>query len=339
MNNEYEKIDFFIPLHRYHPLFQSCVEAVIQFYHPRTIYMVTSIPEIHKIKKCVPLWKIGTETFLCFIDEDTFFQSTYSLSKEEIKNRWYTYKDEQSREFGWWYQQILKLGAIKKIPEISDPFVVWDSDLIPMKKWPIYPTDTVPFFQFALLQEKEKSFFNKMQYNDSIFNLLKLPEIYPREPKGTFVPHHFVFHPKVIHSFIDYIENIHHPFEIHRPFEIHHPFEKKEEERKTWMEIILSLSKKYYRFSEYKSMATFMSFYFPELLHYHPFQEYGEKGIRIRDSQEAHCFLEDLKKNLKKNTKTKEKDKSALISYEDFCHFVKENYKEDIPSYIQVEHL
>ena len=43
MNNEYEKIDFFIPLHRYHPLFQSCIEAVIKFYHPRTIYIVTSI--------------------------------------------------------------------------------------------------------------------------------------------------------------------------------------------------------------------------------------------------------------------------------------------------------
>ena len=179
MNNEYEKIDFFIPLHRYHPLFQSCVEAIIQFYDPRTSYIVTSISEIHKIKKCVPLWNTGTQTFLCFIDEDTFFQSTYSISKEEIRNKWYTYKDEQSREFGWWYQQILKLGAIKKIPEISDPFIIWDSDLVPVQKWPIYPTNQVPFFQFALLQEKEKSLFNKTQYNDSIFDLLKLPEISP----------------------------------------------------------------------------------------------------------------------------------------------------------------
>ena len=321
MNNEYEKIDFFIPVHRYHPLFQSCMEAVIQFYHPRTIYIVTSIPEIHKIKKCVPLWKTGTETFLCFIDEDTFFHSTYSLSKEEIKNRWYTYKDEQSREFGWWYQQILKLGAIKKIPQISDPFIIWDSDLIPIKKWPIYPTDMVLFFQFALLQEKERSFFNKTQYNDSIFHLLKLPEIYPQESKGTFVPHHFVFYHKVIHSFINYIETI------------HYAFEKKKEERKIWIEIIVSLSKHYYRFSEYKSIATFMSFYFPELLHYHPFQEYGEKGIRIRDSQEAHCFLENLEKNLKKNVK------SDSISYEDFCDFVTKKYKNEVPSYIQVEHL
>lgn len=326
MNNEYEKIDFFIPLHRYHPLFQSCMEAIIQFYDPRTIYIVTSIPEIHKIKKCVQLWNVKT-TFLCFIDEDTFFQSTYSISKEEIKKKWYTYKDDKSREFGWWYQQILKLGAIKKIPQISDPFIIWDSDLIPIEKWPIYPTIQVPFFQFALLQEKEKSFFNKTQYNDSIFDLLKLPEISPQESKGTFVPHHFVFHHKVIQSLIDYIETI------------HHPSERLDEERKKWIEIIVSLSKDYYRFSEYKSMATFMSFYFPELLHYHPFQEYGEKGIRIRHSQEAHCFLENLEKTLKKNTKNTKKGKSDLISYEDFCDFVKENYKENLPSYIQVEHL
>ena len=175
----------------------------------------------------------------------------------------------------------------------------------------------------------------KNYINYLIFHLLNLPEISPSESKGTFVPHHFVFHHKVIHSFIDYIETI------------HHPFEKRKEEIKTWIEIIISLSKKYYRFSEYKSIATFMSFYFPELLHYHPFQEYGAKGIRIRDSQEAHYFLKVLEKNLKKNTKkenikkenTNEKEQSGLISYEDFYEFVTENYKDTVPTYIQVEHL
>jgi hypothetical protein len=328
MNND-NKTDFFIPLHRNHPLFQSCVEAIIKFYYPRTIYIVTSILEIEKLKKCVDNWNIQS-TELIFLEEEFFFHSKYYLSKKNIKNNWYTYKDEQSREFGWWYQQILKLGAAIIIPEISDPFIVWDSDLIPIKKWQIYPTESLPFFHFALLQEKEKSSFNKNQYNASIYYLLKINEIFPEEEKGTFVPHHFVFYHKVIRDFIRHIEDIHNPFTSFKEIILR----KTNVKKKTWIEIIMSSSKDYYRFSEYKNIATFMSFYFTHLLYYHPFKEYGEKGIRIRDTEEAQKFLEKIqKKNANKNN-----DES--ISYDDFCEFVLENYKEqDIPSYIQVEHL
>ena len=318
--NSNSNTDFFIPLHRNHPLFQSCVEAIVEFYYPRIIYIVTSIEEIQKLKLCINKWKIQT-TILTFLEEESFFTKKYrGLSKKFIENKWYTYKDEKSREFGWWYQQILKLGASIMIPQISDPFIVWDSDLIPIKKWQIYPTDTLPFFHFALLQEKEKSLFNKNQYNASIYYLLKINEIFPKEDKGTFVPHHFIFYHKVIQNFIQYIEDIHNPLIS---------FDKK-----SWIEIIVSSSKDYYRFSEYKNIATFMSFYFTHLLYYHPFKEYGEKGIRIRDKEEAHSFLEKI---MEKNTN---QNINNSISYHDFCQFVFENYKEeDRPSYIQVEHL
>jgi hypothetical protein len=328
MNND-NKTDFLIPLHRNHPLFQSCLEAIIKFYYPRNIYIITSILEIEKLKICILDWNIQS-TELIFLEEEFFFYSKYNLSKKNIQDNWYTYKDEQSREFGWWYQQILKLGAAIIIPQISDPFIVWDSDLIPIKKWQIYPTESLPFFHFALLQEKEKSSFNKSQYNASIYYLLKINEIFPEEEKGTFVPHHFVFYHKVIHNFIRHIEDIHNPFTSFKKIIL----SKINVKKKTWIEIIMSSSKDYYRFSEYKNIATFMSFYFTHLLYYHPFKEYGEKGIRIRDTEEAHKFLEKI---LKKNTN---KNNNESISYNDFCEFVFENYKEqDRPSYIQVEHL
>jgi len=329
MNNEVKgtdkEIDFFIPLHRHHPFFQSCVGAVVKFYYPRTIYIVTMIEEIEKLKACVHSWNLQ-KTILCFLEEETFFEEKYSLSKEEIQDRWYTYKDEQSREFGWWYQQILKLGALSKIPNISDPYIVWDSDLIPIEKWPIYPTKLVPFFQFALLQEKEKSVFNKTQYNASLEDLLFLSEVFPSESKGTFVPHHFIFHHSVIYSFVERVERIHnlHFFNGLNP-EVDLP-------KKTWIEIILTLSKKYYRFSEYRTITTFMNYYYPELLWYHPFSHYGEKGIRIRDPIESSCFVENiLQKNIDTNINS--------ISYQDFYKFVLDTYKDNLPSYIQVEHL
>jgi hypothetical protein len=305
-----KKTDFFIPLHKKHPLFQSCIESIVDFYCPRIIYIATSISEIDKLKELISSWKIHT-TNIFFLEEEYFFVNQYGFTKEHIKENWYTYKDDTSREFGWWYQQILKLGVVNIVPEISDPFVVWDSDLIPVKKWEIYPTDSAPFYRFALLQEKEKSLFNKLQYTESLSYLLQLKELFPsEETAGTFVPHHFVFHHKVIKSFIKRIENIHHP-----------------EKKQTWVETIVTLSKDFYRFSEYKNIATFMSYYFDELLVYHPFKEYGEKGIRIRDTDEAQMYLKKI-------------SKKDSVSYTDFCDFVSKNYsEEDTPSYIQVEHL
>ena len=322
MNYADHPIDFMIPLRNHHPLFQSCIEAVIDFYYPRTIYIVTSKKEIDILENCVNHWDKKT-TLFSFIEEDTFFESSYGegFSKHEIETKWYKSIDEKSREFGWWYQQILKLGAFKIIPELSDPFIVWDSDLVPIKKWPIRPCEAVPFFQFALLQEKEKSVFNKKQYNTSLEALLMLPEIVPSETKGTFVPHHFVFHRKVIREFITRIERI------------HNVYSGKETQftKKTWIEIIVSLSKDYYRFSEYKNIATFMSHYYPELLFYHSYQKYGEKGIRIREKDEAQCFIKKIGQYLNKS--------ETEISYSDFSRFVQTYYDKEVPSYIQVEHL
>jgi len=307
-----DKIDFFIPLHHLHPLFQSCIEAIVSFYSPRTIYIVTSKMEIPRLESAVSTWN-KESTLLSFIEEENFFTNSLSkeedtLTKDSMESQWYNYKDEKSREFGWWYQQILKLGALSRIPEISDPFIVCDSDLIPLKKWPIYPCEAVPFFQFALLQEKEKSIFNKEEYKASLEYLLQLHERLPNESKGTFVPHHFVFHHCVIRDFIQRIEFLH-------------------PERKSWMETIVSLSHDYYRFSEYKSIATFMSYFYPELLFYHSFEKYGEKGIRIRDEKEAEHFVKKLIGWIGKNE----------ISYKEFRKCIEIFYKKEIPTYIQVE--
>jgi hypothetical protein len=308
------KIDFVIPLHRHNLLFPTVIEAVIEYYTPRTIYIITSITEIEKLTEQVSQWKTK-RTNICYIEEETFFQYRYHKSLEKIK-KWYTYKDEQSREFGWWYQQILKLGAVNRIPQLSSPFIIWDADLIPLQKWTLYPSFKIPHFHFALLQETEKNDFNRNQYQESLFELLKLPEIRPNCSKtegGTFVPHHFVFYPHIIRCFIRYIEKIHHCTR-----------------KKPWFRVILQLSKKYYRFSEYKNIATFMSYFFPNKLHYHSFLYYGKEGIRIRDPEEAEDFIRDLKKNIPPC--------KTYITYRDFNHYLFFKYEQQ-PTYIQVEHL
>lgn len=289
-----ENVDFVIPLKQNNVIIRTVIEGIVLFYSPRNIFIITDPSSILEINIHLSFWKIESTKIKC-IDENIFF-------KTELERK-YTWKDENSREYGWWFQQIIKLDAINKIKELSDPFVVWDGDLIPLKKWELYNNNTKKYYSFAVLQESSKNEFNREQYTSSIMDLIQL-EI--KEPIiGTFVPHHFVFHHKVIKSLHEKIK------------------------RENWQEKIMELSSKYYRFSEYKCVATFMQSFFPELLIYHEYEKYGENGIRFRESLEIQ---EKIKK-----TCTIE---YYGLSYSIFKDFVKTEFNEikEI-SYIQIEHV
>jgi hypothetical protein len=284
---------------------RTVLEGIQVYYNPRTIYIITSEKYVDEINKHD--WNIN----VIGIPEETFFMKNYGLTITDIENLFNNNNDERSREFGWWYQQLIKLGAHIQIEGLSDPFIVWDSDLIPLKKWDLYPTHGEPFFKFAILQEKARSQWNIEQYKSSLMELTNLELITPI-PEGTFVPHHYVLHHKVLDDLYLWIRE-------------HNKTLNKQD--KNWIYSIMSLSHKYFRFSEYLTLSSFMMKKYPELLHYHCFEKYGKNGYRIRDSKD---FVEDIEKNcpIHKNG----------LSYKDFYGYVENQYKE-IPSYLQIEHI
>jgi hypothetical protein len=295
MNLENTKIDFVIPLHRSNPLFRSTVESIIKFYFPKTIFIITPFVEINKIKW--EKWNTGETKIVC-ISEDLFFEP---ISKSDLELI-YTKIDENSRKFGWWYQQILKMGAVTRIPGISDPYMVWDSDLIPLRRWEIYPTKEFPNYRFAILQKNARSEWNISQYKKSIYELLEMHALEPNE--GTFVPHHFVMYKSVLKNLFEIIER---------------------KSGKPWYISIISLSSKFWRFSEYKCIATFMAEKNPELLNYHSFEKYGN-GLRFRDSIE---IFEEIKKIVPNDED---------IPYNILLKYVKQKWNKK-PDYLQLEHL
>jgi hypothetical protein len=283
-------------------IFRTTIESIVYNYHPRNIYIITNLTDSIHLESISKNWDIGN-TIITTINEEVFFVKTYGLTKHDIE-QYYTFIDTESREFGWWYQQILKLGAYKQIENLSDPYVVWDSDLIVLQKWNLFdPNDG--FYKFAILQECSKNEFNKNEYSKSIQNLIGLDSIEP-QIEGTFVPHHFIMHHNVLERLVSFIEERH----IHD----------------SWIKIIISLSKTYYRFSEYKCLATFMRQHFPELLLFYPFELYGKNGIRYRDSSD---IVEKIKEF---------RDRDNNLTYNKFKEFAKNNYDFE-PSYIQIEHV
>ena len=295
-----ETTDFVIPLHRYHYMVRTVIEAIHTFYSPRVIYIVTPkrfIPTIDIVSKDWLVKKIVV------IPEETFFLYKYKMIYDDIKNLFNNTPDANAREFGWWYQQLIKLGAYTQIPNLSDPYVVWDSDLIPFIKWNIYPEYDGQPFKNAILQKEARSEWNTDQYRKSLFELTRLPMNDPTE--GTFVTHHFVFYHNVLDSLINHIELI---------------------SNKSWIETIIQLSHKYFRFSEYRTVAAFMNYKFPHLLKYHDFNNFGQYGKRIREPTK---FIKEIKEYF---------GELYEIKYYDFITFVRNN-GENLPTYLQIEHI
>jgi len=306
MYDDNNVVDFVIPLHRYHNMVRTVIEAVYTFYNPRNIYIITPLQYIDEINTMSSNWNKNT---IIALPEETFFMKNYGLNIDDIKQLFNNIIDERSREFGWWYQQLIKLGAQKQIKGLSDPFVVWDSDLVPIIKWDIYPTNDNPKYRFALLQEQARSEWNIEQYKSSLNALIGIKMIVPDE--GTFVPHHFVFHHNIINDLIGYIEL----------------YECKLSKNPTWIHSIMSLSHTYFRFSEYITIASFMDKFYPDLLQYHKFSEFGKYGYRIRESK---YFVKEIEENSNID--------SFGLSYIEFCNFVKKKY-DNLPSYLQIEHI
>jgi hypothetical protein len=297
-------IDFVIPLCNNNIIIKTVIEALVQFYNPRNIYIICPEIEINKLSI-----KFKNYDNIILFNEETFFVDFYKLTSNDIR-KWHTHIDEKSREFGWWYQQIIKLGTLNQIKTLSDPFIVWDADLIPLQKWDIYPTKERPYFKFAILQETHKNEFNKNEYDKSIKSLININPINPII-EGTFIPHHFVFHHNVIRSLLNKIIN-------------------KNVECNSWIEAIMKLSNKFYRFSEYKMIASYMYNHFPDLLHYHEYEIYGKYGLRYRDSK-------DIIKKIEDSGIIKEDG----VSFNDFRNFAVtlEDNEHNLISYVQIEHL
>jgi len=305
-------LDFVIPICNNNIIIRVTLESIIINYNPKNIFIITNKNVIDVLEKeCLQWNKYNTK--LIFIDEYYYFINNYGLTKSDIY-KWYTWKDDQSREFGWWYQQLLKLAAFKQIQNLSDPYIVWDSDLIVLQKWDLYDEKTNTY-KFAILQESAKNEFNKNEYANSIYKLIGIPAIEP-PIEGTFVPHHFIMHHKVLEDLITHVE-------------------KTNELNFNWIKAIMSLSENYYRFSEYKCISSFMNTYYPNLLQFYQFNEYGKKGIRYREADEILGKII----NFYEENKNNDDCQGISLSYKIFQNFVLTNYNDDAPSYIQIEHV
>ena len=126
-------MDFVIPLKAAGPFTRTVLEAIHVNYAPRKIHIICQPTVREATSKLMVEWSLPRGK-VAFVDEETYFQKVMGLKRTDLKA---SFKGVGPRDFGWWWQQLLKLGAGQCIEGISENFCVWDADLIVLKPWPL----------------------------------------------------------------------------------------------------------------------------------------------------------------------------------------------------------
>lgn len=319
-------LDFIMPLKAVGLICQAVVESLFKHYSPRRIYIISVASEIRILKAISAEWDVPPGA-LCYVEEDSFFVESFGMTRDEFKPFYVQRDATKAREFGWWWQQLLKLGAFQCIPDLSDNFYVWDGDLIVLKPWSLAAnrSDGSTAYHIAILQEAARSDFNREQYRASVKHILGTDPIAPPEG-GTFVAHHMVFNRAVIRSLIEHID-------LRLPGE------------QPWPAKLLATSEHHYRMSEYMLYSTWVLTLQMEgtavPFAWHSYGAYGKSGIRQREPQQ---FLEALAAD--RALKTGQELHGHPINGYSFKEIVahlqklaRRSAQLELPSHLQLEHV
>lgn len=189
-------------------------------------------------------------------------------------------------------------------------------DLVPTRRWKLCSKDASGNLRYhiAILQGESRSEFNTTQYANCMRALIGYTPLEPVEG-GTYVAHHMVFQTQYVREMLDLMA-------------------EKTASLDSWPIMIMASSRKFYRFSEYKTYATFMIKHHPEDFHYHELALFGNGGLRFR---EANNVIDDMLKVCQVV--------DGGISYDQIRNYVSDNWQQlttpgsIMPAYIQLDHV
>ncbi|MEO1235974.1 MAG: DUF6492 family protein [Planctomycetota bacterium] len=179
--------DIVIPLFRLQWSTRAVYEGVCQHYAPARLHVIAPAETAAALTRAADRerWAVGP---IHVHTEEDFFVEKHGLTKDDLANE--LRLGESLYPAGWYYQQLLKLGAADGIAELSDWFLIWDSDLLPVETWPVIDADGRR--RFALLQDRSRGNPDIVgRWADWIGRVLGVEPI--TDPEATFVPHHMWF--------------------------------------------------------------------------------------------------------------------------------------------------
>ena len=253
--------DIVIPLYKARWNTRAVLEGLTAQYRPRAIHVIAPAPEAIALREAAKAWQLAP--FFTH-EEESFFQTgdRAHLSKDVICAE--IDLGESLYTPGWFYQQLLKLGAPDGIAELGEWYVVWDSDLLPAATWPLLQGDGEDMrHSFALIQHN--GWGNPgivAKWADWIRAVLEVEPL--TAPEGTFVPHHMWFKQEHLRSFKARIGQY---------------FQSED----NWLLLMMRSANKFGTFSEYWSYVSWVAARAPGDLSFYPYDRYGATTERFFD--------------------------------------------------------
>ncbi|EDX87771.1 hypothetical protein S7335_5481 [Synechococcus sp. PCC 7335] len=298
------------------PLFKvrwnTCVvlEGLTHHYSPRTIHVITPAKEVEILAETAKDRAIAP---LEIHAEEDFFQPL-GLTKESICGELDLGKSLYTP--GWFYQQLLKLGAFEGIAGLSEWYLVWDSDLLPVATWPILTTAAGRLkHTFALLQHNgwgNASIVSK--WKTWINEVLGVPAV--TDPVATFTAHHMWFKQEHLKSFGQRINQY---------------FDAKDH----WLCLMMRSANQFGTFGEYWCYSSWVANQASEDLSFHPYELYGATTERFFDDGTG-LFFTALRDYLIEQARPIDDD--LFPSYREVDDFIRVAYGADaLPSSLSFE--
>ncbi|ESA37174.1 hypothetical protein N836_04040 [Leptolyngbya sp. Heron Island J] len=306
----HEIFDIVIPLFCVRWNTRAVMEGLTSHYQPRAIHIITLPDQVDTLREISKNWKTAP---LHIHDEEVFFKSsglTKTLICEELNLGKSLYNP------GWFYQQLLKLGAFEGIPNLSEWYLVWDSDLLPAATWPAFRSsgDMVEHV-FALLQHN--AYGNPTivgKWETWIKTVLGVTPL--TDDVGTFIPHHMWFKQEYLKSFAQQI-NKYYGSDDH------------------WLLLMMRSANDFGTFSEYWTYVSWAAAQTSDSVCFYPYAEYGETTERFFDDGTG-MFSAALRKYL--SVDSFGPDDGFSPSYEEVNAFIKAEYDADkLPSSLAFE--
>ena len=304
--------DFVIPLYRIRWNTRAVLEGISSHYKPRAIHVIAPASEAKSLAELSQSWHTAP---VYTYEEETFFQ-TVGLTKDaicaelDLRESLYTP--------GWFYQQLLKLGAFEGIENLSEWYVVWDSDLLPVDTWQLLHQDGDAIKRsFALLQHKNWGNPTIVAKWERWINyILGVEAIIDGE--GTFIPHHIWFKQEHLKSFTEKVNQYY-------------------QSTDHWLRLMMRSANEFGTFSEYWSYVSWVANRAPEDLSFHPYQEYGARTERFFDDGTG-LFFGALKETLLESSLESSSHSNNFPTYAEIDFFIRSEYEpHELPSSLSFE--
>lgn len=302
--------DIVIPLFNVRWNTRAVLEGLTFHYQPRAIHIITLPDQVTPLEQSSKDWKTAP---LHIHNEEIFFQ-TIGLTKTAICAELNLGKSLYNP--GWFYQQLLKLGAFEGIPNLSEWYLVWDSDLLPAATWPaLRGEETSLEYIFALLQHNEYGNPTIVgKWENWIRQVLDVTPL--TDETGTFVPHHMWFKQEHLKTFAQRL--------THYYGSTDH-----------WLLLMMRSANDFGTFSEYWAYVSWVAEQAPTDISFYPYSRYGETTERFFDDGTG-MFSTALRKSL--SVESSGPDDGFSPSYEEVNTFIQSEYGMDaLPSSLAFE--